>query len=277
MPWQALCDVFEGLAPGKLTILAARPGDGKTTAALQISHHAASLGRRTMMFSLEMSASELVLRLGCLLAHVNSQKLVRGYCSRDEQRQVAAALTELAAMPVLFDDLRTATVAGIRRAVIESTEPVQLVVVDYLQLMSAGGSKVRERYLELGQITRDLKLLAREREVHVLALCQLTRANEKEKRAPELFDLRESGSIEQDADNVLMLHHLRLPTDRGADHLVKIYVRKQRTGPVGECSLAWNSRVARFDELQRGATPAPPPTPAECYYEREPEEVLQDD
>jgi replicative DNA helicase len=268
MPWQPMCDVFEGLAPGKLTVLAARPGDGKTTAALQVAHHAASLGRRAVVFSLEMAASELLVRLGCLLAGVNNQKLVRGYCSESEQRQVAAALTSLASMPLLFDDLRTATVAGVRRAVIEHAEPIDLVVIDYLQLMSAGGGKVRERYLELGAITRDLKLLAREREVHVLGLCQLTRANEKEKRPPELFDLRESGSIEQDADNVLMLHHLRAAHDRGGDHLVKVFVRKQRTGPVGEGTLEWDSRVARFRERQHSA--------ATSYYEpaeREVEEV----
>lgn len=247
MPWAALSRIFAGLEPGRITLLAARPGDGKTTAALQILHDAAALGKRVALFSLEMGGPELLHRLACIVAGVPLQKFLRGYATRDEERIIARALGGLATMPLSIDDSNAATVPAIRRAIMRAKQRPDVLVVDYLQLMTSTARSGR-RYEDLGEITRGLKILAREMDVSILAMSQLTRNNEHEKRPPELRDLRESGSLEQDADNVLMLHHVAQGEQRGTDHPVKVLVRKQRMGPLGEATLLWNARVARFEE-----------------------------
>lgn len=247
MPWAALSRIFAGLEPGRLTLVAARPGDGKTTAALQILHHAAALGKRVALFSLEMGGPELLHRLACILAGFPLQRFLRGYATLDEERIIARALGTLATMPLSIDDSNAATVPAIRRAIMRAKQRPDVLAVDYLQLMTSTARSGR-RYEDLGDISRGLKLLAREMDLSIVAMSQLTRNNEHERRSPELRDLRESGSLEQDADNVLMLHHVAPGEHRGVDHPVKVLVRKQRMGPLGAATLLWNARVARFEE-----------------------------
>ncbi len=244
-PWESLCRVSAGLTPGQLTVVAGRPGDGKSTFAFQVAHHAAVLGSPVAIFSLEMSGLDILRRLACILAGVPLGKFIRGYGSRDEMATIARKLGELATVPLSIDESHATSVPAIRRAIMRAKRKPAVVVVDYLQLMSSpnGG---RQRHEELGLITRGLKILSREVGVSVLGLSQVTRNNEHEKREPQLRDLRESGSIEQDADAVFMLHHLGSGEERGHDHATKVLVRKQRLGPIGEVTVSWNARLASF-------------------------------
>jgi replicative DNA helicase len=242
-----------GLHPGELTIIAARPSVGKSAMALNIAQHVAlKLGKTVMFFSLEMSKESLIHRLMCTVARVDSQRVRHGYIGAEEKRRLAAALAQIYESNLFIDDKSAATpsdmFARIRRQMTEG--PVDLVVGDYLQLMSTGKNE-ENRNQEVSQISRGLKLSAKELDVPMVVLSQLSRAVETRKGSnrPQLSDLRESGSIEQDADVVNFIfreemYHRDRQDLRG---LAELIVAKQRSGPTGTVNLVFLHSQTKFE------------------------------
>lgn len=246
LPWRGLDELLGGLRPGQLAILAARPAVGKTTMALQIATDAAASHRPAAMFSLEMPSSELLQRAACSRARVDSARARQGRLDQSERACLLKAASAIEGLPLFLDDQTGATVAGVAAAVraLHSREKVSLVVIDYLQLMSGG--KFENRNVEVSAISRGLKRLALELRIPILALSQLTREPERQSRTPTLADLRDSGSIEQDADIVVFLHAERDQT--GPTVEVRAIVAKNRTGPTGKVTLGFERRITRFVE-----------------------------
>lgn len=231
-----------GLFPGELFILAARPGVGKTSLACQIADHNAQRGRLVYFASLEMSAEELSVRLMCSEADVSS-RLVRTGALNDKQRQLLVdAGCRLAAATMVIHDHAAMTVQDIRRAARRHKRAgLALVVVDYLQRITPTDRRI-QRHEQIGQISDGLKELARELEVPVMCLCQLSREAEKASRA-SMAHLRESGSIEQDADVVTILE--RRP-ENGDEHRTEWTVDKNRNGDTGRFILQWEPSRTRY-------------------------------
>src|SRR5581483_10740548 len=245
-----------GLQRSDLIILAARPGNGKTALALNISAHAAlKAGKRVAFFSLEMGAKQLGLRLIAMHAKQDQRRLRLGLI--DDWDQVVSAMGTLSEGAIWIDETagisHTEFRSKLRR--LHSTQGIDLVVVDYLQLMRAlqsEGKRFAVREQEIAEISRTLKAVAKELNVPVLALAQLSRAVEmRQNKLPQLSDLRESGALENDADVVLLLSRedpsaeLRAP---GQEHPVDLLIAKQRNGPIGEVSLRFHPARTRFSE-----------------------------
>lgn len=231
----------EGLVAGSLLVLAGRPGLGKTAFALNVAQHVAIRERRPVaFFSLEMSVQELALRI---LASESETALSELRANRLEEAQwtrVYEAMERSVHAPLLIDDAPARNVREIASSArrLKSERGLALVVVDYLQLMEGGGD-YESRHLEIGAISRALKILAKELGIPVLALSQLSRrAEQREDRRPRLSDLRESGSIEQDADLVLFLHE-----ERGRRELI---VEKHRNGPTGSVAVTFSAETVTF-------------------------------
>ncbi|MBC7293294.1 MAG: replicative DNA helicase, partial [Thermoleophilia bacterium] len=243
--------IITGLQPANLIILAARPSMGKTAFALNIARNVAvDQGKGVAIFSLEMSKMEIVTRMMCSEARVDSWRVRQGMLQASEWSKLAAACTPLHAAPIFIDDSASLNLMEIRakaRRLKARERNLGLIIVDYLQLMMAD-TTAENRQQEISRISRGLKILARELEVPVLALSQLSR--QVEQRAgnrPVLSDLRESGAIEQDADVVLFIYrdevYNRDSPDKG---IAEIIVGKQRNGPIGECKLAFIQSYTRF-------------------------------
>ena len=245
-----------GFQKAEMIILAARPSMGKTSLALNIAESAA-LPRRgepaaTLVFSLEMSAAQLGMRMLCSRGRVNMKKLREGFVrpGGDEYKDLVTAADELSKSPIFIDDSSQLTIMELRAKTrrLAARHPLGFIIVDYLQLLSATDPKT-PREQQVAEISRGLKALAKELDVPVLVLSQLNRAAEKENRAPKLSDLRESGSIEQDADVVLMLARPRDADEKfqvAADS-ADLIVAKQRNGPVGELKLTFLRDITRFE------------------------------
>lgn len=237
-----------GLRCGQLVILAARPGVGKSALALQIAAGAAET-RQVLLVSLEMSSLELADRMLCQKASVDGHRMRNGTISSDDRRALVEAASSLANLSLHVDDKPGMTVRDVARAarqVLRKQKDIGLVVVDYLQLLTANNER-ESREQQVSAMSRGLKLLAKELKCPVLALCQMSRDVEKQGREPRLSDLRESGAIEQDADVVAFLHR----TDTGGDKdIVKLLIKKQRSGPAGEVTLEWQKRYTRFVQQQ---------------------------
>ena len=242
-----------GLQKSDLIILAARPSMGKTSLALDIARNAALNHNRSVgIFSLEMSSQQLVDRMLASVSRVDSWKLRTGKLSTDEEfGLIQDAMSKLAAAPIYIDDdssnniIRMRTVA--RR--LKREMGLDLIIVDYLQLMTpatASDSLVHQ----VTEISRSLKSLARELDVPVLALSQLSRAVESRGGEPRLSDLRDSGSIEQDADVVMFIHRDK-NRDEEVDTTAKIIIAKHRNGPTGEASLAFDGKRVTFMEVDK--------------------------
>jgi replicative DNA helicase len=239
-----------------MIVLAARPSMGKTSFALNIAE-AATLPKRgapfpTLIFSLEMSAAQLALRMLCSRARVKMQALRDGLLSKNgnEQQLLVAAADEFSKAPLFIDDSSSLSIMQLRAKArrVHSRQKLGLIIVDYLQLLSPVDSKV-PREQQVAEASRGLKSLAKELEVPVIVLSQLNRSSEKENRAPRLADLRESGSIEQDADVVLMLARPKDADEKfqvAADS-AELIVAKQRNGPVGELRLTFLRDITRFE------------------------------
>jgi replicative DNA helicase len=243
-----------GLQKSDLIILAARPSIGKTSLALNFAEHAAVREGKTIgIFSLEMSKEQLVLRLLSSVANIDSQRLRTGFLEEMDFTRLAPAMNTLAEAPIFIDDTPNITTMELRTKArrLQAESGLDLVIVDYLQLMQAS-SQTRDanRVQEVSEISRGLKALARELQVPVIALSQLSRQAEmRESKEPRLSDLRESGSIEQDADLVMFLWRDK---ERGADEgdsdgeVIRLKLAKHRNGPTGEATLWFKKRQTRF-------------------------------
>lgn len=247
------CDT-RGFQPGNLIILAARPAMGKTAIALNIAHHAAlAAGTTTALFSLEMSRTELMIRLLTAAGRLDAHRLMGGWCSDHEYAQLNTAMAEVGAADLYIDDSSSLTLASIRGKArrLKQQKGLGLVIIDYLQLLSSE-RRYESRVTEVGAMSRGLKQLAKELDVPVICLAQLNRAAEARKDGrPQLADLRESGSIEQDADVVLLLYRAEEYLDGDAKHAVagdaELIIAKSRNGPTGVVKLSWNKQQTRFD------------------------------
>ena len=254
-----------GLQKGELIIIAARPSMGKTACAINIAQNAAiKNGSVVAIFSLEMSKEALLRRMLASQAWVDQRKLQTGFLGRDDQDKLRRALEELVESRVFIDDTPGISLAEMRakaRRLKQANGAIDLIVVDYLQLMSAslpsqGGKRFENRTQEVSAISRGLKALAKEMEVPVIALSQLSRASERrgDDKKPLLSDLRESGSIEQDADVVAFIHRESYynrdkeenPEDKNK---AEIIIAKQRNGPTGTVELAFLANYTRFENL----------------------------
>jgi replicative DNA helicase len=251
-----------GFQRQEMIILAARPSMGKTSLALNFAEHAAMPTRAgtapaaVLVFSLEMSAAQLALRMLCSRARVNMKLLRDGLLSKngDEQNRLLQAADEFSKAPIFIDDSSALSIMQLRAKArrIHSRTPLGFIVVDYLQLLSPTDPKV-PREQQVAEASRGLKSLAKELDVPVLVLSQLNRSSEKENRTPKLADLRESGSIEQDADVVLMLARPRDADEKfqvAADS-AELIVAKQRNGPVGELKLTFLRDITRFENFHQ--------------------------
>ena len=252
-----------GLQRGDLIIIAGRPSTGKTAFALNIAQYAACVKEiGTAIFSLEMSKSQLGIRLLCSEARISSTKLRTGFLSKNDWPQLTRAAGTLAEAPIYIDDSAAITDLEIRAKArrIMAEKSIGLIVVDYLQLVK-GRSRPESRQQEVSDITRSLKALAKELNVPVVALSQLSRAVEQRQgKRPQLSDLRESGAIEQDADLVAFIHRRdvsprepdEVSTEEGVAELI---IGKQRNGPTGTVRLAFLKEFARFENLSRRMEP----------------------
>jgi replicative DNA helicase len=232
-PWPTLNKRTFGLQPGDLIILGGRPSTGKTTAALQIAQYAVAHGVGTAIFSLEMSAKVVLQKLVSMVAQILFNDFRSGNITPDERKRMVDAVETLDAK-LRINQRPIATVASIHAEArrLKKQNGIGLVVVDYLQLMDAPAHQ--HRYVEVGMISRQLKLAAHDLGIPFLVLSQLSRASELEKRRPSMKDLRESGNIEQDADVVLLLW--APDSQNGAGHpagYTELIVEKQRTGEAG--------------------------------------------
>lgn len=248
----------QGLQPSDLIIVAGRPGMGKTSFALTIAQKVAQKADLpAVVFSLEMSKEQLVQRLLCAEAEVESHRLRSARISENEWQRVGQAIGRLASLPLYIDDSPNATVTEIRskarRLQAEQGGRLGLVMIDYLQLMEGAGSD--NRVQELSRITRGLKGLARELRVPVMALSQLSRGVEaRTNKRPMLSDLRESGSIEQDADLVLMLYRDDYYNpDSPERNIAEVNIVKHRNGPTGTVKLLFENQFTRFMNLTTGS------------------------
>src|SRR2546421_664385 len=243
-----------GFQPGNLIIVAARPSMGKSALGLCIAANVAvRKGTPVGLFTLEMSKSEVTQRLMCSEAKVESQRLRTGKLAADDWPRLTAACDKLTKAPIYVDDTGSITMMEIRSKTrrLKSREPgLGLVVVDYLQLMTSGTS-AENRVQEVSQISRQLKVLARDLDVPILAMSQLSRAVEqRHDKRPILSDLRESGSIEQDADLVMFIYRDEYYNDESDQQgIAEVHLAKHRNGPTDTVKLSFLKRYAKFADL----------------------------
>lgn len=266
-----------GLHRSDLLILAARPGMGKTSLALGIAYHAArEKGARIAIFSMEMSKEQLLERLLSTVTGIDMQRLRLGHLepahlTADEHDRMIEATASLSELDIYIDDsplLTPAEMRGKSRRLSQEVGGLDMIILDYMQLMS-GNSAGENRVQQMGEISRALKGVARELDLPLLALSQLNRAVEqRQPHIPQLADLRESGSIEQDADVVMFISRedayitqeeweRRFPTKRYPEGIASIYVAKHRNGPTGQVDLYFQKKTATFYSLAASFMPAP--------------------
>jgi replicative DNA helicase len=247
-------EMTSGLQKGDLIIVAARPAMGKTSFCLNVAQHASLRSGETVgLFSLEMSKEQLVLRLLCSDARVDSHRLRTGNLQEKDWARLAKAYADLSSSRLFIDDSSTLTPLEMRAKCrrLKAEHGLGLVIVDYLQLVSAA-ARTENRQQEISSISRSLKGLAKELSVPVVALSQLSRAPEaRTDRRPQLADLRESGALEQDADVVMFIFREEeyKPTEENRG-IAEIIVAKQRNGPTGNRKLAFIKEFTRFENLE---------------------------
>ena len=255
--FQALDMKLSGLQPSDLVILAARPSMGKTSLALNIGMNAAIKYKKTVgVFSLEMSKEQLVDRLFASMLGVDSWKLQRGKLDDSDFQNMGPIMDELHKASIFIDDSSISSMPELRTKArrLQMEHGLDLIIVDYLQLMSTGNpSYAGNRVQEISEISRSLKQIARELRIPILALSQLSRAVEaRPDKTPQLSDLRESGSIEQDADIVLMMYRKDY-YDEDAENpgVTDVYIRKHRNGPIGRIELMFKAEQMRFYDIDK--------------------------
>jgi replicative DNA helicase len=245
--------LLSGLQPSELLILAARPSQGKTALALNFAENISiRAGSPVAFFSLEMSKESLLQRLVASVAQIDAHKFRSGHLSREDWRRMTEALGIISSAPLWIDDAGSTSVLeiGAKARRLKREKGLSLVVVDYLQLITGRG-RFGNRQEEVSSISRGLKGLAKELQIPVLVLSQLTRAPEREERGPQLSDLRESGAIEQDADVVMFIyrpHWSKMEASPEERDQAEIQVAKQRNGPTDKVRFVFRSRLTRFEE-----------------------------
>ncbi len=252
--FKELDNILAGLQPSDLIVLAARPSVGKTSLALNIAEHVAGIeGISVALFSLEMSKEQLVDRLLASQAKIDSWKLRTGNLDDDDFPKIGRAMATLSEAPLFIDDSPLINVLEMRTKArrLQAEKGLGLIIVDYLQLMQ--GRTAENRVQEISEISRSLKGLAREINVPILALSQLSRGVEsRPDRRPILSDLRESGSIEQDADVVIFIYRDELyNTETEKKGIAEIIIRKHRNGPIGSVELMFKQEQTAFRSLDR--------------------------
>jgi len=273
--WKDLDRLTGGFQKGDLILIAARPSQGKTALALNIAANAAvntHPGIPVGVFSLEMNADDISTRLVSYLAGANLANLRSGYFRRDKWRDVTNAAAKLSESPIYIDDVSSLNILDLRgrarrlaRELLAKGQTLGLIIIDYLQLIHGPSKRIESRQQEVSEISRGLKALARDLNVPVIALSQLNRRVEERGRGgdgkPMLSDLRESGSLEQDADMVAFIH--RPGSDKPGDlktndNLVELRLEKNRNGPVGKVDLYFRKELSRFEPAAKtdGEPPA---------------------
>jgi len=246
-----LDELTSGLQPSDLVIIAGRPSMGKTAFALNLAQNAAIKGKKTVcLFSLEMSREQLVQRMLCSDSGVNMQSVRTGSISDMDLVKIATSLDPLSKADIYIDDSPGCGVAEIRSKCrrLKSRTGLDMIVIDYLQLMQTSG-KHDNRVLEISETTRKLKIMARELNVPVILLSQLSRGPEQRSdHRPVMADLRESGAIEQDADVIMLLYRPAV-YDQSDDNTTEVIVAKHRNGPTATVKLAWLGEMARFADM----------------------------
>lgn len=252
--------ITSGLQPAELIVFAARPSMGKTSFALNIAEHVALEEKMPLaVFSLEMSKSQLALRMLCSHSRVNIHKVRTGFLGESDFPYLVAAAGRLASAPIFIDDTPSITVMELRAKArrLKAKHDIKLVLVDYLQLMQSVSRRAENRQQEISEISRALKGLARELSIPVIVISQLNRAVEgRQDHKPQLSDLRESGAIEQDADVVALMLRKEYYDSEDSPGLADVFVAKQRNGPIGEFKLRFFSEFTKFDNYSEQEVPA---------------------
>jgi replicative DNA helicase len=255
--------ITAGLQPGELVIIAGRPSMGKTALALNIAEHVAvDIGAPVAIFSMEMSGTQLAMRLLGSISQVDQHKMRTGRINDDEWAKLSEAIGKLHDTPIYIDEggaLNALEVRARARRLKRQYSKLGLIVIDYLQLMSSSNPSAHEnRATEISEISRSLKAMAKELDVPVIALSQLNRAvDQRPDRRPVMSDLRESGAIEQDADVIMFIYREvvykpDLPEEQRG--VAEIIVGKQRNGPIGTVKLTFRGQYTRFENHQEAGS-----------------------
>ena len=248
-----------GLQPSDLVLIAARPSMGKTAFVLNLAQHMAfKKGNAVAIFSLEMSKEQLVNRMLSLESHVDAQKIRTGRLNDEEWMNLVEGSANIANSKLFIDDTPGITLSAMRSKCrkLKMEHDIQIVIIDYLQLMSgSSNNSSASRQQEISDISRGLKALARELNVPVIALSQLSRAVEQRPdHRPMLSDLRESGAIEQDADVVMFLYregYYNRDLSEAEQRVAEVIIAKQRNGPIGTVNLLWIPELTKFSDMER--------------------------
>jgi replicative DNA helicase len=249
--FKELDDLLSGLQPSELIIIAGRPSMGKTAFALNIARNAAVKESAVGIFSLEMASYQLAMRMLCSEAHVDSHRLRTGKLAESDLMRLSMSVGRLAEAPIYIDDTPGMSILEIRSKArrLKVEHKIGLVIIDYLQLIH-GSSRAESRQIEIAMISQSLKALAKELDIPVVALSQLSRAVESRggERRPILSDLRESGAIEQDADVVMFMYRPSVysPLDSSQENLAEVIIAKQRNGPTGTAELVFKKEYVTF-------------------------------
>lgn len=253
--FEGLDNILGGFQPSDLVILAARPSMGKTGLALAIGINAAEMyGKSIGVFSLEMSKEQLVDRMFANMMGVDMWKLQKGKLNDQEFMRMGPTMDKLSKLPIYIDDTVESSISALRAKArrLQMESGLDMIIIDYLQLMSTGNPKlIGNRVLEIAEISRSLKALARELYIPIIALSQLSRGVEmRQDKRPVLSDLRDSGAIEQDADSAIMIYrddYYNPDTDMPG--ITELHVRKHRNGPTGHCDLRFDKAKMRFFDV----------------------------
>ncbi|MFC5369353.1 replicative DNA helicase [Arcanobacterium bovis] len=247
-----LDNVLSGLRPGQMIIVAARPGMGKSTLAMDFCRNAAiKNGRPVAFFSLEMNRTELVMRALAAESDIFLNNLIKGDLKQDQWQRILETCERLDKAPLIVDDSPNLTMTEIRAKArrLRQQHQIELIVIDYLQLLTSGGRTPESRQQEVSEFSRSIKLLAKELDIPIIAVAQLNRNPEQRAdKKPQVADLRESGSLEQDADVILLIHR---KDDDGSPDMPpsEIIIGKHRAGPTGSVELMFQGNRARFSNF----------------------------
>jgi len=248
-----LDDKTTGLSPAELIIIAGRPSMGKTSFSMNIVENVAKQGKAIAIFSLEVSKDQLVQNLLCSFSRVNAQKFRKNDLSEADWNNLVHGAHQLGEMNIYIDDTSSITPLNLKAKArrLYARNPFDLLIIDYLQLMEGSGAN-ENRQQEISKISRNLKGLARELNIPIIAISQLSRGVEnRESHRPRLSDLRESGAIEQDADLVLLLYREEYyyPDKEEAKGRAEAIIAKQRNGPVGKIQLTFMKDYMKFESI----------------------------